>query len=1506
MRRQLNVPLLLGSLAVLVSVVVVGKFWHDHKKLQLANVFLQRAEVLESEQQWSKAMTYLQRYLWIKPEDFDKRLQMIDVFEKGMKTPRDRSRFSAMLYEAIGLSSQDTEIDLRMRLSKNLLQLRDYLRAEQEARIVETAAQEGSTKQAEAKRLVALSLYPRARDFAGISNTTATANSFASEGDAWADKASGVSVGSAAKALADSLEDFPSDVELATVTANFYRMHQSTLNSERLDAAKYADSVMERLLAKRGEDPEALVSVYRYRKLYKLANADQHLTKALELDPRNHAALLLSAQASAQSVDSPEKALEAASDKLSKAIEVRPKDSQAYVLLARLMARAGKLDDSIRTLQDGKQLVGKSDLALGRELTLKLLEAKQFLEAEKALGELEKALQNNLLRLTAASRRETENLLRVLRSKLSIQKGDLRDALVILKAVVATTEQDTSTTVTSAAIEARSLLGILNEQLGYWDLAASNWSGLTVDAPHLGEAHRRAALAYLKIRQPGKAVNHLEQYLKPTTPTSWSPQDSAWLALLQAHLQLQLKRSSYSQNWAEFLATLEQVKLLLPGKWETIFAEADYLNGLATPESREQAFQLLKSAEDSYASSPVFWRSLVQAYSNLNLPVEAERALDEYTMLEPDPIKCGIMRANLLARNEKYDQAEATFVGLLPTVSSEAKQKIQVQRLRILLAAGQADMAKELIQELITDQPDDPQLLSVGIETMLNAGKFAAAQKWEKQLQSLDLPDGFLWRYFRARRFLSQYKTLSDDERSELGQLISSLRSSRPGWYNVIGLAAHHAELRGDYRQAIDNYELAIKLGDDSTEMLKRLVLLLNNQGRFSDADTYLNRLSSKQAGTLQVESLEIKSAIRNNQVQEAIELARKAVDRHPDDPQRSVWLASLLALDQQTDLAESTFREALVKFPKDIRLWNGLFTLLAKSQQLDKASTVLETLVNTVEAEPTKRHFALAQGYLQLGDQERASSECQLALEIDASHVPCRLLYAKLLLTTDIPQAEQQLAKILEQDANNGEAKLQLASIWVASGRPADNDRAMELLNTIEAESPLEHQASNRLRAMLLSRQGRSQRERQTNIAAARRVMEEQLKRSDPVVDVDRVLLARIYEAEALLRGDLSALQASREQWQLLNDRSKPVVQYQLQYLEFLFRQLSRAPEDDLELAEWKSLKGVFLADAEAKVSELEDSLSGDSQSNSQLKLISYRIRLKKIQGDVASAREILDEYTKYSLPEVEEKIGKARAYLGVGNLYASLEQHEQAAEWYRKLTDIAPETYILLVRELAAQGQLNEAIDVCLANQDESKASPTNVAAVLAQLMSTADQDPEAEQRVQPIIDAALEAHQDDVNLLLAVAVLKVTKGQDDAAIKHFQQVLNLVPEHSLALNNLATLLSERPNQLFEALNYIEQAIQISGRQPALLDTLGTIQIRTGEFEKAVASLEEAVAVGKGDARYHFHLAVAYQKTGQLEESRNALRRARRSGLAKMILTQGDQQLLEFLEQQHESNNT
>jgi Flp pilus assembly protein TadD len=110
----------------------------------------------------------------------------------------------------------------------------------------------------------------------------------------------------------------------------------------------------------------------------------------------------------------------------------------------------------------------------------------------------------------------------------------------------------------------------------------------------------------------------------------------------------------------------------------------------------------------------------------------------------------------------------------------------------------------------------------------------------------------------------------------------------------------------------------------------------------------------------------------------------------------------------------------------------------------------------------------------------------------------------------------------------------------------------------------------------------------------------------------------------------------------------------------------------------------------------------------------------------------------------------------------------------------------------------------------------------------------------------------------------------------------------------------LAEQPNQLGEARKYVEQAIAADGRSSALLDTLGTIMVRGGENQQAISTLEEAVSGPATDPRYYFHLAVAYQRLGNITKAQEVLKTAHERGLDRAILTTGDRGLLASLNEQ------
>ena len=262
----------------------------------------------------------------------------------------------------------------------------------------------------------------------------------------------------------------------------------------------------------------------------------------------------------------------------------------------------------------------------------------------------------------------------------------------------------------------------------------------------------------------------------------------------------------------------------------------------------------------------------------------------------------------------------------------------------------------------------------------------------------------------------------------------------------------------------------------------------------------------------------------------------------------------------------------------------------------------------------------------------------------------------------------------------------------------------------------------------------------------------------------------------------------------------------------------------------------------------------------------------------------------------EEKKKEKEARLALNIGNLYSSVDQHPAAERWYRRLVELVPERYDLLALAIARQDRLAEAIRLCIqANESDDSARP---AITLALILIGGGPSKEDFQLAEPVLTDAVRRHGDNAELLFDVANVRIAQQQTDGAVELYRQVIRIEPNHLLALNNLATLLSEDPDTRKESKEYIDRAIQIAGQQPGLLDTKAMLLVHDGEPDEAVPLLQKAAAVAKPDPRYNFHLAVAYHRIGETEKARDALGKLD-GGLADTILTEGDRKLRTELEQ-------
>ena len=163
---------------------------------------------------------------------------------------------------------------------------------------------------------------------------------------------------------------------------------------------------------------------------------------------------------------------------------------------------------------------------------------------------------------------------------------------------------------------------------------------------------------------------------------------------------------------------------------------------------------------------------------------------------------------------------------------------------------------------------------------------------------------------------------------------------------------------------------------------------------------------------------------------------------------------------------------------------------------------------------------------------------------------------------------------------------------------------------------------------------------------------------------------------------------------------------------------------------------------------------------------------------------------------------------------------------------------------------------------------------------MLAAAPADEAADRRVERALDEAIRAHPESRMLPVHRAVLRCRQGRYDEAEAIYRRLLQQEARHVAALNNLALLLAQRGRGGDEALRLIDEAIQRSGPQPALLDTRAVVCLALGRTDEAIRDLKRALAQAP-DGNGYFHLAQAYQQANDRAAAAEAFRKARDLGV-------------------------
>ncbi|PJE79710.1 Beta-barrel assembly-enhancing protease [invertebrate metagenome] len=134
--------------------------------------------------------------------------------------------------------------------------------------------------------------------------------------------------------------------------------------------------------------------------------------------------------------------------------------------------------------------------------------------------------------------------------------------------------------------------------------------------------------------------------------------------------------------------------------------------------------------------------------------------------------------------------------------------------------------------------------------------------------------------------------------------------------------------------------------------------------------------------------------------------------------------------------------------------------------------------------------------------------------------------------------------------------------------------------------------------------------------------------------------------------------------------------------------------------------------------------------------------------------------------------------------------------------------------------------------------------------------------------ILSEGLERYPDNVNLLYSRAIAQEKTGNLSGLETDLKQILTIQPDNSAALNALGFTLVDKTTRLAEARQYIEKAYDLNSQDPAIIDSMGWLFYRLGNYDRALKFLKAAYEQFP-DPEIAAHLGEVLWVSGQVNEA-------------------------------------
>ena len=229
------------------------------------------------------------------------------------------------------------------------------------------------------------------------------------------------------------------------------------------------------------------------------------------------------------------------------------------------------------------------------------------------------------------------------------------------------------------------------------------------------------------------------------------------------------------------------------------------------------------------------------------------------------------------------------------------------------------------------------------------------------------------------------------------------------------------------------------------------------------------------------------------------------------------------------------------------------------------------------------------------------------------------------------------------------------------------------------------------------------------------------------------------------------------------------------------------------------------------------------------------------------------------------------------IGEILDEAERLEDAVDAYRSIpagSDYAWAAQLRAASDLADLERHDEAVAALRAMMEE-RPERIDAASALGDVFRMDERYDEAAEAYDVAVGRLANVENQHWRLFYVRGIAFERIGEWPKAEADFLRALELEPDQPLVLNYLGYSWVEQERNLDEAKTMIEKAVELRPDDGYIVDSLGWVAYRLGDFEEAARQLELAVELVPGDPIINDHLGDAYWQVGRLNEARFQWRR-------------------------------